>query len=366
MFPGWVWGHIWGYSYPRDATLIADTLSWAQARAFGPSLLLGALVALVGTRVRRLALLAFGYGALSGVLPGIIPEFLVWAPPQPLYSFMNNTDGFWGEWTAWAPLIYIGIGLWLCNAASKALPKTPQHVLDARKRFRRSSKDFLGRRSPIDKAVLAWLVGLALTGVGPWLIGRFVLQDNIMYTTSSGVFNRSARGFWPYVPTLYLGGLAALLLLGGIAMALQPWVGRIGPGFVGLVLVGASFAVGSLGTSLWQAQENATVQQLMETPFPFDNSYYTCGHAEASLKDASGKSWLYQVWSARIAGSQVAADACNRVVIYQGWQQLKTYDLPSGQTITAAPEFVSGQTSANAIFQYGKSDGTKAQVKLGQ
>ncbi|CAN7326690.1 hypothetical protein [Arthrobacter sp. LjRoot14] len=316
--------------------------------------------------MRWLALLGFGYGALVGLFPTIIPEFLVWTPPGPLYSFFVNTNGFWREWTAWAPLIYIGIGLWLCNAASKALPKTPQHVIDARKRLRQSSRDFLGRRSPIDKAVLAWLVGLALTGVGPWLIGRFVLQDNIMYTTTSGVFNRSAREFWPYVPTLYVGGVAALLLLGGIAMVLQPWVGRIGPGIVGLALVGASFAVGSFGTSLWQAQEDATAQRLMGTPFPFGDSYYTCGHAEASLMDASGKSWLYQVWSARIAGSQVAADACNRVVLYQGWQQLKAYDLPSGQTITAAPEFVSGDTSANAMFQYGTSDGSKVQVKVGQ
>ncbi|WP_091325171.1 hypothetical protein [Arthrobacter sp. cf158] len=346
--------------------MIVDVISSAQSHAFGPSLLFGLLVALVGTRIRRLSLLGFGYGALSGVLPTLIPEFLVRTPPGPLYGFFVNTNGFWGEWTAWAPLIYIGIGLCLCNAATKALPKTPQHVIDARKRLCQSSKDFLGRRSPIDKAVLSWLVGLALTGVGPWLLGRFVLQDNIMYTASSGVFNRSAREFWPYVPTLYVGGVAGLLLVGGIAMVLQPWTGRVGSGLVGLALVAVSLPVGSFGTSLWQAQEDATAQRIVVTPFPFEDSYYTCGHAEASLLDASGKSWLYQVWSARMAGSQVSADACNRVVIYQGWQRLRADDLPSGQTITAPPEFVSGQTSADAIFQYGKSDGSKVQVKVGQ
>lgn len=366
VFPGWVWAHIWSYSYPSNAGVIADVISSVQSHAFGPSLVFGVLVALVGTRMRRLPLLGFGCGALVGVLPTIIPEFLVWTPPAPLYSFFVNTNGFWGEWTAWAPLIYIGIGLWLCNGASKTLPKTPQHVIDARKRLRQSSKDFLGRRSPIDKAVLAWLIGLALTGVGPWLLGRFVLQDNIMYTPSSDVINKNAREFWPYVPTLYLGGLAALLLVGGIAMVLQPWVGRIGSGLVGLALVAASLPVASFGTSLWQAQEDATAQRIMVTPFPFEDSFYTCGHAEASLLDASGRSWLYQVWSARIAASQVASDACNRVVIYQGWQRLRADDLPSGQTITAPPEFVSGQTSANAVFQYGTSDGSKAQVKVGQ
>lgn len=364
VFPGFVWAHIWGYSYPGDAGLIADAISFAQSRAFGASMVFGALVALVGTRVRWLALLGFGYGVASGVMPAVTPEFLDWTAPQPIYGLLVNTDGFWGEWTAWAPLIYIGGGLWLCRAVSRVLPKTPKHVLEARKRIRQSTQHFFGQRSPIDIVVVRWLIGLGLTGVGPWIIGRFLLQDNFMYTASPEVFDKSARAFWPYVPTLYLGGLAALLLIGGLAMLLQPWVGRIGAGLAGLALVATSFVVGSFGTSLWQAQENVTAERMVATAFPFQDSFYSCGHAEASLKDASGKSWLYQVWSARIKGSQVAGDACNRVIIYQGWKQLRTDDLPTGQTITGTPEFVSGQTSEHAIFQYGKSDGSKVQLKL--
>lgn len=362
VFPGYVWTNIWGYSYPRDAALIADVVSYAQSRAFGVALLFGALIALAGTRARWLTMLGFGYGLLSGVVPGVIPDVLVWPAPPVVVGVLANTASFWGMWMAYAPVLYIALGVVLISSVAKILPETPQSVVAARARNRASTRDWLGKRSPVDKFAISLLLWAAFTAVVPWLVGRFVLQDNILFRTGSGVFDTDAREFWPYALPLYVGGMAALLTLAGLALVLQPWSGRKGAGIAGLFLVAAGLASGNFGTTLWASAEEGTATRLVSTAFPFDDQFLTCGHAEAVLTDDSGESWLYQVWTARIKGSDVGSRDCNRIQVYKGWQHVDTKDLPEGQVVTDGPEFVSGTTVADAVFQYVQSDGQTIQL----
>lgn len=357
VFPGYVWTNIWGYSYPRDAALIADVVSNAQSRAFGVALLLGTLIALVGTRARWLTMLGFGYGVLAGVVPGAIPDFLVWPAPPAISGVLVNAASFWGMWMAYAPVLYIGLTIALISAIAKILPETPQSVVAARARNRASTRDWLGKRSPVDKFAISLLLWLAFTAVVPWLVGRFFLQDNILFNTDPGVFDTDAREFWPYALPLYVGGMAALFILAGLAMVLQPWTGRRGPGFAGLFLAAAALVAGNFGATLWTSAEEGTATRLTSTAFPFDDQFLTCGHAEAVLTDDSGTPWLYKVWTARIKGSDVGSRDCNRIQVYKGWHHVDTNDLPEGQVVTDGPDFVSGTTSADALFQYVQSDG---------
>ncbi|WP_157044153.1 hypothetical protein [Nostocoides australiense] len=364
VFPGYVWTNIWGYSYPRDAALIADVVSYAQSRAFGVALLFGALIALVGTRARWLTMLGFGYGLLSGVMPGVIPDFLVWPAPPIIAGVLMNTASFWGMWMAYAPVLYIGLGVAVISTVAKVLPETPQSVVAARARNRVSTRDWLGKRSLVDKFAISLLLWSAFTAVVPWLVGRFVLQDNILFSAGSGVFDTDAREFWAYALPLYVGGMAALFVLAGLAMVLQPWSGRKGAGIAGLFLVAAGLVAGHFGTTLWTSAEEGTAARLMSTAFPFDDQFLTCGHAEAVLTDDSGESWLYQVWTARIKGSDVGSRDCNRIQVYKGWQHMDTKDLPEGQVVTDGPDFVSGTTVADAVFQYVQSDGQTIQLPV--
>ncbi len=357
VFPGFVAANIWGYRYPDQADLITQVIASAQSRAFGVALLIGALVAIVGTRARWLPWAGFAYGIVTGVLPAAIPGFLLWQAPHPLATVLTNTAGFWGMWTAYASLLYIGAGIALCVAVSRVLPATPDAVIMARARNRARVREWLGRRSPVDKVAIALVLWLGLTAIVPWLIGRFILQDNILFETGPGVFEPSAREFWPYAIPLYLGGLAIVLVLAGLAMVFQPWKGRNGLGLTGIVLVGAGVAAGMFGTTLWAAAEEGTATRLTSTAFPFADEFLTCGHAEASLTDASGETWLYQVWTARIKNSEVGTSDCNRIQIYKGWQHVGTVDLPEGQVVIDGPAFVSGATTADAVFQYVQTDG---------
>lgn len=364
VFPGYVWTNIWGYSYPRDAALIRDVVSYAQSRAFGAALLFGALISLVGTRARWLTMLGFGYGLLSGVIPGAIPDFLVWPEPPVLTGILVNTVSFWGIWMAYAPVFYIGLGFALISTVDKVLPETPQSVVASRARNRAFLRDWLGKRSPVDKFAISLLLWSAFTAVVPWLVGRFVLQDNILFSTGSGVFDTDAREFWPYVLPLYVGGMAALFILAGLAMVFQPWSGRKGPGIAGLFLVAAGLVSGNFGATLWTSAEEGSATRLTSTAFPFDEQFLTCGHAEAVLTDDSGKSWLYQAWTARIKGSDLGPLDCNRIRVYKGWQHVDTKDLPEGQVITDGPDFVRGTTAADAVLQYVQSDGQTIQLSV--
>lgn len=365
VFPGFVGANIWGYSYPGEAALITEVISSAQSRAFGVALLIGALVATVGTRARWLPFAGFAYGIVAGVLPAAIPGFLVWQAPPPLVTVLTNTAGFWGMWTAYAALLYIGAGIALCVAVSRILPATPDAVIKTRARNRAAVREWIGRRSPVDKVVIALVLWLGLTALVPWLIGRFILQDNILFETGSGVFDPSAREFWPYAIPLYLGGLAIVLVLAGLAMVFQPWKGRNGLGLTGIVVVGAAVAAGMFGATLWVSVEEATATRLTSTAFPFADQFLTCGHAEAPLMDAAGETWLYQVWTARIKNSDVGSSDCNRINVYKGWQRIASVDLPEGQVVIDGPVFVSGTTTADAVFQYVQTDGQTIPMTVG-
>lgn len=366
VFPGFVWANIWGYMYPRDASLIVDAIAGAQERAFGVALLFGIAVAILGTRFRRLAVVGFVFGALSGVFPWVIPQVLVWDAPGLIAPVLSNTAAFWGMSTAYAPVLYIGAGIALSVAVGKALPATPPEVLAARSRRRAAVKDWLGRRSPIDRLAVSILLWTGLTVIVPWLIGRFILQDNIILTRGSGVFDTATREFWPTVIPLYLGGLAALLLIAGAAMVFQPWTGRNGPGIAGVVLVGAGIIVSMFAANLWASAEAQAAERLTMTAYPFDDRYLTCGYADALLTDEYGETWMYQVWSARVEGATPTPGECNRIELYRGWQWVATEDLPEGQTIVSSPVFIGGTTSADGVFHYVQTDGQTIPVRFAE
>lgn len=363
VFPGYVWTHIWGYSYPGDAPLVARLVSQTQSSAFGVSLLIGTLIAILGTRARWSALLGFAYGIAAGITPAALPRPLAWPAPAWLATILSNIAGFWGTWLAWAPALYIAAGTALSIAVKNTLPPTRIEVIKARARNRARVKDFLGRRSPVDHWTITLLLWSSLTGILPWLLGRFV-WEGVIFKPGPGVFDTDAREFWAYVPPLYLGGLAGLLILSSLMMILQPWPGRNGLGFMGILLLVSGVVVASWGSSLWASAETETAQRLTSTAFPFGDQFLTCGHAQASLTDAAGNTSLWQVWSAQIQNSSVGIGQCNRLVVYQGWQRVRQYDLPAGVTITRGPDFVSGSTPSNAIFRYVKSDGLTVQMRV--
>jgi hypothetical protein len=188
--------------------------------------------------------------------------------------------------------------------------------------------------------IVGWL-GLAVTVVLPWLLGRYKLRDTWLLPTRTVAppevrdYVRSQVGhyFWPD----YLTGLAVFAVIVALVLLCRPWPGRRVGIVVGVALLAGSWGAHVGAVALWNTQEDA-VSASRVYPFPqgYENdslferyTYATCGMS--NVVDMGGHK--YYVWTAR-GISTVPIDlersrsgdrltSCDLVFVYTDWTRVR-------------------------------------------
>lgn len=171
---------------------------------------------------------------------------------------------------------------------------------------------------------------LAVTVLGPWLIGHFLMTKTFVLGDDPRVYEPEVRGIGDHFWATYLGGLVPVLLLAGIfVVARPPWQGRMVHVVIGWVAVAGALVV-LLPTAMneWHDAESVSAAKLRETAFPFADRYFNCESWTIAAENGLQQPELWQVHLAQSKGTP--GSKCNRVVIYRGWQRVTSNDLPDG------------------------------------
>jgi hypothetical protein len=179
-------------------------------------------------------------------------------------------------------------------------------------------------------------VFLAVTVLGPFLIGHFLLRKTFVLNPDPGVYAEEARGIWDHLLATYMAGLVPIALaLGIFLVARRPWQNRVVGVVCGWVaLVGSILILLPIAMSEWHKAEQTTITKLRETAFPFHDKYLNCASWNFGAENGAQQPELWQVHLGRTLGTSV--DGCNRVNVYRGWQFVGAFDLPDGDIFTAA------------------------------
>ncbi|WP_431240990.1 hypothetical protein ACQ86B_29135 (plasmid) [Mycolicibacterium aichiense] len=175
---------------------------------------------------------------------------------------------------------------------------------------------------------------LAITVLGPYLIGHLLMTKTFVLKPDPAVYEQSLRGLWDHFWPTYLAGLVPILLILAAFLLLRtPWEGRRGSVIIGgVALVGCLAVVLPYSMSLWHQDEMKTAAKLRETAFPFSDRFYTCGGWDFRAENGIHEPELWQVYLAQVKGFD--GKECNRVNVYRGWQYVGVYTLPGGDTFT--------------------------------
>lgn len=190
------------------------------------------------------------------------------------------------------------------------------------------------RRRGGDAFAMMVAAGLAVTVLGPWLIGHFLMTETFVLSPDERVYDDEIRGISDHFWATYLGGLVpVVLLLGVFLVARPPWQGRKRTVVVGWIAIGATLVL-LLPTAMnkWQRAENMSAIKLRETAFPFADRYLDCASWNIGGENGVQQRELWQVHLGQLKGTP--GRGCNRVNIYRGWEFVTAYNLPEGNFFT--------------------------------
>lgn len=214
----------------------------------------------------------------------------------------------------------------------------------------RAANERVARRRSIDRRLMVGAVLASVTVLVPWLVGRFILRDGPLHPRAGGVYDEAARDTGAYFGADWLGGVGVLVLLAAAAVLLGSWRRRASTVVPALVLGGFAIAVVLPASGdHWADAEAETVTRLATTPFPFGDHWATCGGETFEVPDGTRTRTL-QVYTARTSG----ASGCDRLVTYDGWREIATVTLPSGETLSMA----GGSFSAFESWEVTRFEGT--------
>jgi hypothetical protein len=179
---------------------------------------------------------------------------------------------------------------------------------------------------------------LAVTVLGPFLIGHLLMVKTFVLKPDPGVYNQTIRGIGDHFFAIYLGGLVPIVLLLGIFLvARTPWEYRRAAVIGGwLAIAGTLVFLIPMAQSKWHAAEEKSMAKLRDSSFPFSSQYLTCASWTVAAENGAKDPELWQVYLAQRQNSGVRG--CNRVEVYRGWQFVGQYDLPDGNTFTTTVE----------------------------
>jgi hypothetical protein len=323
------------------------------------AVLWAAIVGLAGQLARILPWLAVLNALVLGVLPLTLP-YLVSAgiPRSPgMYDFLNNAlAGMDRRIAIFALAVCAPLALWLTSRVNAVIP-APSIALIASRAVMRTGL------SSTDRKVLKLGIILIAAMVPAWLIGRFLLQDRILFKAGAGVFDVAGRQFWPYAVPLWVGGAIVILLSMAAVLVLNVrWRGRyIAPLVGALIVMLALFVLRPIATQLWSAAESKTAVELIQTAYPFSDHFATCGSVSTTLTGKNKKKALWQVHTTRTPGH---TGGCNRLVIYKGWRRMGNFDLPRGREIKSTPKISKVSTTAKARVTVKLKKGKSIEVAL--
>lgn len=189
------------------------------------------------------------------------------------------------------------------------------------------------RRRGSDFSAIALAGGAAVTVLGPYLLGHFVLRKTALLASDPGVYDERARGLGDHFLPDYLGGLAVVVALLAVFLLLRPWAFRLPSVILGWVLTVALFVILIPATmSQWDDAEAKTVASLRETSYPFAEDYIDCYSWDFDSENGASQRELWQVHLGRTRGTDV--EGCNRINVYRGWIYVGGFDLGNGDTFT--------------------------------
>lgn len=184
-----------------------------------------------------------------------------------------------------------------------------------------------------DGRALLWAVGLCVTVLVPLVLGYFVMGKTPLLKPNPAVLTDDVRKFSDHFPAYYLAGVFLILIVLAAALLWPPVQGRpLWTGIGVVALIGAIMAA-THASSSWDGAEFKAIDRLSSTSFPFDKHYYTCGSSYFDLNFKNGEHQMWQNYLAKT--TDLAGTACNRVVVYQGWNQVGVFTLSDGDTFVA-------------------------------
>lgn len=214
------------------------------------------------------------------------------------------------------------------------------------------------RRRGTDFSAITLAGGAAVTVLGPYLLGHFVLRKTPLLVPDPAVYDERARGLGDHFLPDYLGGLAVVVAVLAVFLLVRPWAFRQPSVILGWVLAVALIAILIPTTmSQWDDAEAKTVASLRETSYPFAEEYIDCYSWDFDSENGASQRELWQVHLGRTRGTDV--DGCNRINVYRGWIFVGSFDLGNGDTFTGdivvnmpdwtEPLITSGSTSVYQI-----------------
>lgn len=186
--------------------------------------------------------------------------------------------------------------------------------------------------------LLSPAMALAVTVVGPNLLGHFLLRKTFLLCPNSSVHNDQVRGLADHFLPDYCAGSLVVALAISVYLLVRLWEFRTPSIVIGWALVAVSL-MWLLPTtrSSGNRAEAVSIDHLRETVFPFASQYVECRDWTFDAENSTHQSELWQVYLGRTAGTGSSGGGCNRIAVYRGWQFVGAYDLVDdtfGSTIT--------------------------------
>lgn len=194
----------------------------------------------------------------------------------------------------------------------------------ARARAEASRRADLSTQRALDWWVIGCVIGLGMTVLVPWLVGRFLSRDTALLpagTTAPPIVRSYLRQeLGDYFRADYLTGLSVLSVIAAALLLIRPWRGRLAAILAGLVLLPMSWYFHTAAVARWSLEE-AKVEASRIFPMPESatgGKYLTCGMSNVFERDGA----KYYTWSAEIKGT----DECNRIEVYRDWNRIAVVD----------------------------------------
>lgn len=238
---------------------------------------------------------------------------------------------------------------------------------ERRERVVQNQQTRVGRHRGADGVIIGWGIGLSVTVLVPWLLGRYIFRDSFLLPTQASVpseVRNYLRGeLGGYFPADYLTGLAVVAFLVAFLCIVRPWRGRVLTGLLSIVLLAGSWYAHAEALTRWDEQEVLVGAEKIY-PFPQSNPDYTAWNATEYL--TCGMSNIVQLdghnhytWTASIEGSDLDRGECNLVYAYTDWTQRERLDLagvtpsddyPNGAVVDDAGEVCDTNGTAEGLL----------------
>jgi hypothetical protein len=221
-------------------------------------------------------------------------------------------------------------------------------VADAEKR-----KTKLERQHLIDGLTIVIFLAITITGVVPWVIGRFGLRDSFLLPTGTGAppaLWGIVRDDMNYLAADYFAGATIVLLAAGLVTVLRPWRARVAPVVVGFCAIALAFGTHWLAYSIWEDREaeidTKPIYPYEEVVSRSEGNERACSLSYGINKDGTIVDYLliggqnYYVW---VGGEEIDLGPggsqliCEKATAYRDWTEISSVNLvdtaPTGSSV---------------------------------